>query len=338
MFSNNEGMNVKEWANFKIADIFTEVSIAKSLDLLNTEVSAEGINYVGRTRENNGVTAKITGSPDLIDLLNKGNCLTVAMVGDSTCSTFFQQQDFLASQNILILRNNHLNRYNALFIANVIQLEKYRFSYGRTLTKGFFGDHTVKLPSKNQHPNWQLMEDYIKNIESHVRKPSPNPVLRFKKSLTETEWKSFDLSSLFEIVGSVTTPVLELEEYGRGVYPYVTTQATNNGVEGFYDFFSEEGGVLTVDSAVLGYCSYQSERFSASDHVEKLIPKFKLNKYIAMFLVTVINKEQYRYNYGRKCSQDRMRKQDIKLPSRDEQPDWQFMEDYIKSLLYSASL
>jgi restriction endonuclease S subunit len=114
--------------------------------------------------------------------------------------------------------------------------------------------------------------------------------------------------------------------------------ATNNGVDGFFDFYTEEGNVLTVDSAVLGYCSYQPFDFSASDHVEKLIPTFEMNKYIAMFLVTIMNLEKYRYNYGRKCSQTRMKQISIKLPSKNEQPDFEYIENFIKSLSYSGSI
>jgi len=156
--------------------------------------------------------------------------------------------------------------------------------------------------------------------------------------LNAADWRFFDLRLLFKITGSKTTPVSELEEYGPGKYPYVTTQATNNGVAGFYDYYTEEGNVLTVDSAVLGYCSYQTLPFSASDHVEKLIPKFSMNKYIALFIATVINSEQYRYNYGRKCCQERMQKSHIKLPAKSGKPDFEFMENYIKSLLYSSSI
>ncbi|MDI6734621.1 MAG: N-6 DNA methylase [bacterium] len=156
--------------------------------------------------------------------------------------------------------------------------------------------------------------------------------------LDTNNWQSFELEELFKITGSKTTPLLELEEYGTGKYPYVTTQATNNGVEGFYDYYTEEGNVLAVDSAVLGYCSYQPLPFSASDHVEKLIPKFSMNKHIALFVSTIINAEQYRYNYGRKCCQERMRKAHIKLPSKNGVPDFEFMENYIKSLPYSSSI
>jgi len=156
--------------------------------------------------------------------------------------------------------------------------------------------------------------------------------------LNTQNWKYFELETLFTITGSKTTPLLELEEYGSGIFPYVTTQATNNGIEGFYDYSTEKGNVLTVDSAVLGYCAYQELDFSASDHVEKLIPKFEMNEYIAMFLVTIMNLERYRYNYGRKCSQTRMKEISIKLPSKNNQPDFNFMEDYIKTLPYSSSI
>ena len=164
------------------------------------------------------------------------------------------------------------------------------------------------------------------------------PFSKNKINLNVPSWKNFEMTNLFKIHGSKTTPLLELLEYGKGKFPFVTTQATNNGIEGFYDFYSEDGNVLTADSAVLGYCSYQALSFSASDHVEKLIPKFKMNKYIAMFLVTILNLEQYRYNYGRKCSQARMKKISIKLPEKNGHPDFKYMEDYIKSLAYSSSI
>ena len=49
--------------------------------------------------------------------------------------------------------------------------------------------------------------------------------------------------------------------------------------------------------------------------------------------------EKYRFNYGRKWGIDRMKKSLIKLPvDSDGKPDWQFMEDYIKSLPYSINL
>lgn len=185
----------------------------------------------------------------------------------------------------------------------------------------------------------RILHEFISFIFSNhlIEEVKKKSIVTQISNLDTSNWKEFKLSELFGIKGTKTTPKEDLEFYGKGKYPYVTTQATNNGVAGFFDYYTEEGNVLTIDSAVIGYCAYQSLPFSASDHVEKLIPKFKLNPFIAMFLVTILNKEQYRFNYGRKASQTRLKKLKIKLPTKNNEPDLEFMEEFIKSLPYSAN-
>lgn len=171
-----------------------------------------------------------------------------------------------------------------------------------------------------------------------VKAVSNNPIFKRDIPLHTETWQYFNFRDFFEIQGSKTTSLLELEGYEHGKYPYVTTQARNNGIRGFYNYYTEKGGVLTIESAVAGYCSYQQFNFTASDHIEVCNPKFKMNVFAAMFLVTIINKEQYRYNYGRKASQARLKQKKIKLPAKNNKPDFKFMEYYTKSLPYSASI
>ncbi len=202
-----------------------------------------------------------------------------------------------------------------------------------TLTKKYFEDYVLK------YMIFLLGNRISVNCYNTVLEQiSLTPISVKNLDIKTNEWQKFKLIDWFEIKGSRTTPLLELEEYGMGEYPYVTTQATNNGVRGFYTHYTEKGGVITVDSAVTGYCAYQELPFSASDHVEKLIPKFEINTYIATFLVAILNMEQYRYNYGIKCSQARMKEMSIKLPAKNDAPDFKYMEDYIKSLQYSSAI
>ena len=158
--------------------------------------------------------------------------------------------------------------------------------------------------------------------------------------LEDRDWGVFPLTELFHITGTTTTPKRKLSLYTEGEkYPYVKTTSLNNGVGGNFCHYTEQGGVLTVDSAAIGYCSYQHWNFSASDHVEKLRPLFDFDPFIALFLVTVVNLEQYRYNYGRKCSQTRMKKAEIKLPVREAGvPDFDFMRRYIEQRRFSHNL
>ena len=210
----------------------------------------------------------------------------------------------------------------------LIHQEKYKYLYGRQVTPKRLGN--TKIPDK--------IPEYVNKTE--IKKPLHHNLLNKKFGLDIKNWKSFKIDEkLFDVVGTKTTPVKVLQESGSGKYPYITTKATNNGCDGFYNIKTEYGNVITVDSAVLGYASYQVKDFSASDHVEKLKPKFPLNKFIAMFLTTILNLEQYRFHYGRKASQERLKSLEIKLPQTSQgEPDWEFMENYIKSLPYSSSL
>ena len=313
----------------KISKIF-DIKYGNSFELINlTECdksSVDCVNFVSRTENNNGISAYVKRLPDVEP--NPAGTITVA-VGGSVLSTFLQIQPYYTGFHVMVLYpKKKMSTVELLFYAYVIRKNRYRYNYGRQANKTL---KDIVIP--------KFIPETWKNIKiKQLSRLDEKPVNLGNFSLDVSRWDVFSIKDLFKITGSKTTPVLELEEYGRGNYPYVTTQATNNGVEGFYNFYTEDGGVLTVDSAVLGYCSYQSYNFSASDHVEKLISKFKMNKYIAIFLVTVINQEQYRYNYGRKCSQERMEGGSIKLPAKDGNPDWAFMENYIKSLSYSSNL
>lgn len=161
-FNNNPTpeLNTDNWQEFKYTDIFDTITIGKSIDLNKLE---EGdINYVGRTEENNGVTAKVSKYNDQEPY--KGNCITVPMVGNALKSTY-QNSPFYVSQNILILRSRNLNKYNAMFFNVIIRMDEFRFCYGRTLSIDRFKQLTIKLPTTPEgEPDYQFMEDYIKTL------------------------------------------------------------------------------------------------------------------------------------------------------------------------------
>jgi hypothetical protein len=73
--------------------------------------------------------------------------------------------------------------------------------------------------------------------------------------------------------------------------------------------------------------------------VNVLYPTFSLTPAIAMFIITVIRQEKFRFNYGRKWHLERMAETTIRLPaSPDRKPDWEFMERYVKALPFSSQL
>lgn len=151
-------------------------------------------------------------------------------------------------------------------------------------------------------------------------------------------WKKYRLSDYFDIEGTETTTLDELLRYEGALpdakkHPYVTTRETNTGVDGYYPHWTERGGVICIDSATIGHSKYRHDDFSASDHVEKAVPRpgVPFGKHVGMFVETVLGLETFRYGYGRKFNQERIRNTGILLPASagTGEPDWQYMRKYI---------
>lgn len=313
----------------KVKDIF-DVVYGVNLELINcneTSSFSDSVNFVSRTSENNGVVARVS----LMHGIKPHAAGTISCAASgSVLSTFVQHEPYYSGRDLYVLTPKiELKLVEKLFYCYVINANKYRYSYGRAANKTL---KDIELPE--QIPEWVYqvaLERYYHSIKTNIT--------HTKLELDISSWKEFEIGELFQVTGTRTTKIDFLMENGNGCYPYVTTQATNNGVRGFYDYSTELGNVITIDSAVLGFTSYQANDFSASDHVEKLIPRFAINKYIGLFLSTIINQERYRYSYGRKFNQVKIRNTKIKLPvTIEDTPDWDYMENFIKQLPYSDKI
>ncbi|MCI8777552.1 MAG: hypothetical protein HFI87_00145 [Bacilli bacterium] len=299
------------YKKFLIKDIF---NIDTVKDLIYYTLIAGKYNVIGDGIENNGITAT-TVKLDNYKLYDARKTIALANRGNFFASV--QITGFYIGTRVKALTEKFLsNKYILLYIATIINKEKFKYSYGRNACDKI-GDIEILLPIKeNNELDITYMEKYIKTIYNGNLIKTNN--ISNVMDLKNTTWKQFKITDSFKIVRTKPTTIEELEEYGLGDYPYITTQSTNNGVAGKYNFFTEEGNVLTIDSAVVGYCTYQEKSFSASDHIEKLIPKFKLNKYIALFLATIINFQNYKYSYGRKFNQNQIKNTELFLPSKNE--------------------
>lgn len=339
-------IDVSKWEEYLISDVF-HIEIAKSIDKTLLDEDINGINYITRKSTNNGLEYKVK---KIDKLINKGNCISMSMVGANKGSCFYQKNEFMSSQNMLILRNEKLTQNIGMFLINILE-KTYRISSDyNAINKNDVLKNKILLPSllnnitNNYEPDWNYMDTFIDELYTKLNIESISKTLNTLKNIgTEKiniiSWKTYKIGDLFEIKGSKTTAKNILEKIGVGEYPYITTTAENQGISGYYNHFTEDGNVLTFDSAVLGTCFYQEKNFSASDHVELGIPKYHFNKKIGLFLQTVINKtNEGVYHYGHKANQKRIRETIIKLPSifNDEthkyEPDWNYMENYIDIL------
>lgn len=100
----------------------------------------------------------------------------------------------------------------------------------------------------------------------------------------------------------------------------------NNEITGI-----EEGNAIAIGDTT-ATCFYQSDRFVCGDHMVICRADW-LNLYTALFLISILKQEKYKYSYGRAFKMDLISNTIIKLPSTpDNEPDWNYMEQYIKSI------
>lgn len=313
----------------------TNISYGNKFDLQNMTFDAPEVNFISRTAFNNGVSAKV----DRINNISpySEGCLTIAL-GGSIGATFFQDKPFYTAQNIAVIQFKENISYLAkLYLCQIIKFEvknKFR-AFGRELNKHIKTDFKIELPVNSDGcPDWQFMEEYISSLRYKriTTKIKGSPL-----NLNTDSWKEYKLDYLFNFSKGRR---LTKEDIIPGNINFLGAVSENNGVrEKIETEYYWEPNCITVNyNGSVGEAFYQSEPFWASDDVNVLYAKnfWKMNKYIAMFLITIIKAERYRFGYGRKWTMEKMKETTIRLPGLiDGSPDFTYMENYIKSLPYS---
>jgi len=321
-------LNSADWNEFKISDLF-DVSVSKDSNLLNSNVGRTP--FVASSSANNGVTGYVDVEPS-----QKPNTITIARNG-SVGSTFYQPVGYCASpDDIRILTPKFaLNAYIGLFICTIIHQEKFKYSYGRKLSTARIKRLMIKLPTdENNLPNWSVMERYIKNLNHKPISTNISPIGDL--SFNPSEWEEYTLGELFKFHKGKR---LTKEDMTEGIVNFIGAISENNGVRQFIDVEPMfQPNCITVNyNGSVGEAFYQNEPFWASDDVNVLYADgWELNKHIAMFVITTIKANRYKFSYGRKWTLEKMKESIIKLPkSADGSPDWIYMDSYIKTLPYS---
>lgn len=317
--------DTSNWKEFKLKDLF---EISKTKD--SSKIKKEGtIPYVSRKRINNGVV----GYKEVSNELLENNCLTIHAEWSENFVCFYHEGNFCADGKIVKLVNSKLNKYNGLFISSILsKIKTIDYKLNTILNTA------IKLPINNNNElDWEYMENEVKSIYDSVYRDYFNEIINFKNLEIDTsKWKEFKLKNLFNkknIKKISKTPNTD------GNIPFVTSQSTNNGIKKYISSQNVEvypKNCITISTNGNCFdCFYHNYEIVASTDVEVLYND-SLNKYIALFLCTILNKQSDKYNYDNKPKNGLVWETIIKLPVDDNgNPDWEYMERFIKLLPYS---
>lgn len=311
----------------RLSEIFN-IRNSQSLELINCNQVEDGICFVARTEKNNGVTARVEKIDNLEPM--PAGAITVALNG-SVLSSFYQDEPFYTAFHIASLYpKKELTKEQKIYYALVIEQNKYRYSFGRQANKTL---KNILVPDIYELP------DFINKISVSDYNFEEKPVLDKNLELNTENWKWFRYNEIFDIKKGKRLTKADMIE---GNINFIGASRFHNGLTAKISNSEHIHSANTITlsyNGSIGEAFYQSEPFWATDDVNVLYPKFKLNPYIAMFLCTLLPLEKYRFCFGRKWDKEMMQETEIKLPvTKDNVPDWQFMEDYIKSTNGSKSL
>lgn len=332
----------REYGTFKVSDLF-DVKYGVNLELNACDECERGtensVNFVARTAENNGVSSRVV----VIDGVSpqKAGLISVAG-GGSVLSTFLQSEPFYSGRDLYTLEpKDDISDEAKMFVITVIEQNKYRYSYGRQANKTL-PDLELRLPiTQENRPDWQFMEDYIKSL--HYKPLTTKNKAGQVPELKVTEWKEFPVTDIFTIIepGKISN-ASDLDE-GDDL-PYLGAKKDNNGVmqmcANVPNKRSKGNCVIMIcdGEGSVGFANYMESDFLGTVNLMLGYNDEHLNPYTGLFLATILSQERPKYSFGRKWK-IHIPETFIKLPvDADGNPDWQFMENYIKALPYGDRL
>lgn len=317
-------LNIESWQEFKVGEVFD----CCTTSALNINNSIEGnIPYITRSALNNGLTAYYGN----IEKKVKGNCITIGAEGTIA---FYQPKDFIPGVKLYTLRHPKLNSLNSMFLVTILNSCAYLYSYGRARILEKLKMETIKLPTKDNEIDWKFMEDYIKSI-NHTPITTKNQKCQLFPLETKS-WQEFKITDIFTRFEHGKAHDNLLDDGNDLVY--IGAKKDDNGVMrrcGNNAELSHKGNCIIFicnGQGSVGYTLYMNKPFIATTDV-RIGYCEELNKYTGLFLVSILDKERIKYSFGRKWG-PHLKNTIIKLPAKDNRPDWDYMEKYIKSLPY----
>ena len=330
-----------EWTEFKVKDIF-EVTNSKPYHKQNLKTTQRGIPYITRTSFNNGLEEIIE---DVDFRKNPQNTITL---GAENADFFYQSVEYITGNKMYYIQNENITKNIGLFLVQSFRnsIKDSGFGYGKGLTGTRFKERLVMLPIDSQgHPNWQFMEDYIKQ-EQKVQ--AQQVIDYYERKLVElagdvvglekVEWKTFRLGEVFDLITKGSKGLNHLEKGLLKGISYVGATNRNNGV---LDFVEQKESLIYSGNAIafirngegsMGYSVYKKEDFIATQDITVGYNE-NLNEYNAKFISTVADQVRGKYNFGYKRNQERLKRETLTLPAdKNGNPDFQYMSDFVKKL------
>ncbi|EFM3596186.1 TPA: restriction endonuclease subunit S [Escherichia coli] len=321
--------------------------------------------YVARGSNNNGIKGYI----DEDELyLNPGNTIsfgqdTATMFYQE--NAYFTGDKI----KIFSLRHGELNSRIAVFLISAMKKSFSTFSWGSSsFNENVLNKVKINIPTFNNVPAYNYMVKYIEELEAaHIEELEAAHIEELEAyllvsgladsrtrgladsrtrglisyELTPQEynaiellnsnnlmWGTYNLKKLFG--PAIRGKRLKNADRIPGSLPFVTAGEGNEGISAFIsnDVVVFPENTITID--MFGSAKYRNYEYGADDHVAVVHTEF-FDRNAVIFITASIHKSSCtgKFNYGRNFYAKDADELMVSLPSKDNNPDYSFMETLI---------
>lgn len=343
-----------EWGEFKIVDIF---DIKDGYYNKKPPIDVDGdIPFLGATKYDNGITGYYRletikkwdkvgniNSNNFENRIFEGNCLAITNNG-SVGNVYYQEYQFTCSHDItpVYLKNKKLNKFLAQFLSSMLKKTGESFEYAKKWRPERMRKSRLLLPiTSNGTPNWQFMEDYIKQ---EMKEQSQKVVKYYEdkmpkwgvKLLTrDIEWKEFKVKDLFDVK---SVKGKSISQYNDGSVPYITTSAVDNGLNNFVDAAEDISYNKCISIDPIGgkafFHDYDFVGRGGAGSAINLLYNDNLDEHSGLFICKIIENSSFsKASYGVQLNGKRLKNLKFLLPTdKHGNPHWDYMRQFMMEL------
>lgn len=350
----NQKLDEVEWGEFRLGDLFEKLKTNKlpyKADKLPKEPIGEYIlPCLTSSFKNQGLNYFVP--KDKATILK--NVISIPSNSD-VYRAYFQSNEFTILSDAYAIKwgynNLELSHNQYLFLVLCInkvtdlQIYSYKNKLGGW---NIVRNKHIKLPTKNNQPDFEFMENFISQIEAQrIEKLDAYLEVSGLKDTTLTdgeknvlddfengkiEWGEFTYKSIFNKI--VQGRRLTKNDQISGNIPFVMAGVTNTGVVNYISnpVASFPKNAITVD--IFGNTFYRDYDFGAGDDTGVYWnTEIEYPKEVMLFFTTSIEKSILgKFDYGTKLRSSKSLNFKMKLPIKNNKPNYKIMETLISAI------
>lgn len=288
---------------------------------------------------------------------NKGNSLTCSDTTMGAETMFYQEKDFIGYSHIqhLVPKFKVFNKAIAYMIITASRIATAnKYDYGTKFNRKAMNATKITLPTKDGNIDFAFMETFIAELETQrvveleaQRKTELEAYLAVTglkdytlteeeeetlNSLDKVQWKEYRFADVFNNIQQGRR--LKKEDQIEGSMPFVMAGVTNTGVVNYISnpVATFPKNSITID--IFGNAFYRNYDFGAGDDTGVYWnTERKLSREMMLFLTKTSEKAlQGKFSYGKKLRSSQSLNLRMKLPTKNDTPDYDFMNTYISAI------